>query len=420
MWRIKEQASDREKFLWNMAGSLCNALSSMILLSMVTRAVGSASGGIFSLAFSTAQLLSTIGCFETRVIQATDVKEKYRFPTYLTFRLLTSLAMMALAVGYVWVAGFQGEKALVILLICFYKAVDAVSDSFQGLFQQRLRIDLSGRALATRVALSTLVFGIAIYTTRNLVLSSVLMIGAEIFWFWFHDVRICPNFEKPGLSFQLAPMKGLLWECLPLCIGSFMINYVLNAPKYAIDTYWGDEIQNYYGFLMMPAFVINLFSLFVFRPLLTTLAIAWEEGDFKKFRNIIGTCVLWVLFLTVGAVVGAYLLGIWFLNLFSGLTLDAYRMDLVLIMLGGGMNALIMLFYNVLAVMRRQYLVMAGYGIGFVCSLILAPAFVKRWEIWGAAVSYVIPTGIIVLVFLGITIFHYQKEKRLRAGEGKK
>lgn len=414
MWKIKEQVSEREKFLWNMAGSLCNALSSMILLSLVTRAAGSVSGGIFSLAFSTAQLLSTIGCFETRVIQATDVRENYKFSTYLTFRLFTCFLMMAGAAGYVLFAGFNGEKAFVILLISFYKAVDSVSDSFQGLFQQRLRIDLSGRALATRVTFSTLVFGIAIYATRNLTISSILMVLACMFWFWFHDVRICPHFEKPGFSTDIRAMRALFMECLPLCVGSFMINYVLNAPKYAIDAYWGDEIQNYYGFLMMPAFVINLFSLFVFRPLLTTLAMAWNTGDFKKCRNIVGKCVLWVLFLTVIAVIGAYLLGIWILNLFSGLQLDAYRMDLVLIMLGGGMSALIMLFYNILAVMRRQYLVMGGYAVGFVCSLILAPAFVKRWEIRGACISYVIPSAIIVLVFSGITWYNYKKEKTIR------
>ncbi|HIX60229.1 MAG TPA: lipopolysaccharide biosynthesis protein [Candidatus Blautia gallistercoris] len=413
MWRVKEQATDRQKFLWNMAGSMCNALSSMVLLTFVTRAAGSAKGGIFSLAFSTAQLLSTIGCFETRVIQATDVRQKYKFPVYLTFRLLTCLAMMAGAVGYVWFEGFQGEKAFVILLICFYKAVDSVSDSFQGLFQQRLRIDLSGRALATRVVFCTIVFGIVIFLTRNLTLASLLMVAACIFWFWFHDVRICPCFEKPGLAWDLPAMKGLFAECLPLCIGSFMINYVVNAPKYAIDAYWGDEIQNYYGFLVMPAFVINLFSLFVFRPLLTTLAINWNERKFKGFRSIVGKCVLWVLILTAGAVAGAYLLGIWFLNLFSGLHLDAYRMDLVLIMVGGGMNALIMLFYNVLAVMRRQYLVMGGYTVGFLCSLVISPVLVKRLEIRGAAAAYVIPMAVIVLVFLGITLFTYEKEKRV-------
>lgn len=412
MWKIKDQATDREKFLWNMAGSMCNALSSMVLLSFVTRAAGSVSGGIFSLAFSTAQLLSTIGCFETRVLQATDVREKYRFPVYLTFRLLTCLAMMAGAAGYVLLAGFRGEKAFVILLICFYKAVDSVSDSFQGLFQQRLRIDLSGRALATRVTFCTLVFGVSIFLTKDLTLSSLLMTAACIFWFWFHDVQICPRFTRPGLIWDGPAMKALFLECLPLCIGSFMINYVVNAPKYAIDLYWGDEIQNYYGFLMMPAFVINLFSLFVFRPLLTTLAIDWDGRDFRGFLRIVTRCVLWVFFLTAAAVAGAYLLGIWFLNLFSGLDLGAYRLDLVLIMLGGGMNALIMLLYNILAVMRRQYLVMGGYAAGFFCSLLLAPLLVKRFEIRGAAASYVIPMAVIVLVFAGITWFTYQKTKK--------
>ena len=75
MFLYTSKTNSKKNFFWNMTGSMCNALSSMILLSIVTRAIDSANGGIFSLAFSTAQLLQTVGCFETRVIQASDTKE---------------------------------------------------------------------------------------------------------------------------------------------------------------------------------------------------------------------------------------------------------------------------------------------------------------------------------------------------------
>ena len=65
---------------------------------------------------------------------------------------------------------------------------------------------------------------------------------------------------------------GILWECMPLFIGSYLTLYVGNAPKYAIDDFLELKYQTYYGILYMPSFVINLLSGFVFKPLLVDLS----------------------------------------------------------------------------------------------------------------------------------------------------
>ncbi len=402
--------SGKRKFVWNMIGSMANALSSFVLLTFVTRILGSTDGGVFSLAFSTAQFLSSIGCFEARAIQATDVKGERKFADYFCFRAMTAAAMMLCGIVYVTGAGHTGEKAAVILIICLYKVIDCISDSFQGLFQVKDRIDLSGMALGLRVILSTVVFIIILTVTKNMVLASVCMCIVSVFYILMFDWKISRSYgtlcEKPDFS----AVKTLFFACIPLFIGNFMASYVINAPKYAIDRYLTDEIQNHFGFLLMPAFVINLFSLFAFRPMLTALAVSWEKKEQKQFRSIIGKSIAWILILTFGAVLGAYLLGIWILNGFSGLDLSAYRRDLVLIMLGGSMNAFITVFYYVLTVMRKQLLVLAGYGIGFVSSLILAPLLVQRYGIHGASVSYGLPM-MLTAIFFGVCIVIEMKKE---------
>lgn len=391
--------SAKRKFIWNMIGSTANALSSFVLLIFVTRIIGSADGGVFSLAFSTAQFLASVGCFEARAIQATDVKGERRFVDYFSFRVITAAVMMLCGIVYAAGAGHTGEKAVVILVICLYKAIDGMSDSFQGLFQLKDRIDLSGMALGLRVILSTIVFVLTLAVTKNMVLASVSMCIVSVLHILLFDFRISHAYgslrEKPDFS----AMKTLFLACIPLFIGNFMSSYVINAPKYAIDKYLTDEIQNHFGFLLMPAFVINLFSLFAFRPMLTSLAVSWEEKNEKTFRSIIGRSISWILILTFGGVLGAYLPGILILNAFSGLDLSAYRWDLVLIMLGGSMNAFITVFYYVLTVMRKQLLVLAGYGVGFVSSRILSPLLVQKYGIHGASISYGLPMMITALFF---------------------
>lgn len=69
-----KETTAKKKFMWNMAGSLCNSLSSMLLLIIVNRISGESRGGFFALAYSTAQLLFSVGGFEIRPVQSTDIK----------------------------------------------------------------------------------------------------------------------------------------------------------------------------------------------------------------------------------------------------------------------------------------------------------------------------------------------------------
>ncbi|WP_231198496.1 hypothetical protein [Streptococcus equi] len=48
---------------------------------------------------------------------------------------------------YIYLESYSGFKGLVIWLICLYRCTDAISDVFQGMFQQRERLDIAGKSL---------------------------------------------------------------------------------------------------------------------------------------------------------------------------------------------------------------------------------------------------------------------------------
>ena len=89
-----KETTAKKKFMWNMAGSLCNSLSSMLLLIIVNRISGESRGGFFALAYSTAQLLFSVGGFEIRPVQSTDIKNKFTFNQYFTSRMLNCIIML--------------------------------------------------------------------------------------------------------------------------------------------------------------------------------------------------------------------------------------------------------------------------------------------------------------------------------------
>mgnify|MGYP001082214474 FL=1 len=61
-----EENIQRKNFIWNMLGSTLYSFASIILLAAATRVLGEDKAGVFSIAFTTGQLMLTIGFYEMR------------------------------------------------------------------------------------------------------------------------------------------------------------------------------------------------------------------------------------------------------------------------------------------------------------------------------------------------------------------
>lgn len=409
---MKTTATQREKYFWNMMGSFANALSSMILAIIVNRIIGADMGGIFAFAFSNAQLMMTIGAFEVRPLQSTDVNEKYTFTQYFSLRIITCILMIGIDIGYILISGYTGIKAYVIFLVCVYKMVEGFTDVFSGMFQQHDRIDLVGKSLSLRILFSTIGFFLVLYITKDLIWASLSLGVISTALIFLYDLRVWKCFENVQIGIKFQGLISLVIECLPLFISAFIMMYINNAPKYAINNMYSDEIQNIYNILFMPAFVINLFSLFVFRPMLIDLTKEWNERNIKPFVKTIKNILLLIIVLTVFAMGAAYLLGIPILQIIYGVDISNYRTELVLIMITGGISALSTFMYYVITVMRIQKYLLVGYVSAFIIALILPGFLVKRYAIAGAVYSCAVSLIVLAIVFFIIIVANVIRAKR--------
>ena len=408
-----KETTAKKKFMWNMAGSLCNSLSSMLLLIIVNRISGENRGGFFALAYSTAQLLFSVGGFEIRPVQSTDIKNRFSFDQYFTSRMLNCFVMLVCMIGYIVSNGYHGADALAVFWILSYRMVEAVADIYSGLFQQRERIDISGKEMLMRSGLATIMFTVILAVTDNLLYASMGLTLTSLLVMLVYDLRMKKYFEPERVKLTWKGIGGIYKACWPLFIASFIMNYLNNAPKYAINTYYDETVQNSYNILFMPAFVINLLSLFVFRPLLTDLAKDWEGDDRKAFTGIVKKMMALIGVLTVAACIGAYLLGIPVLSLIYGLDLSSYRLELVVVMICGGLNAYVYCLYYVVTVTGKQIYLLAGYGVGLAAAVLFDPILVQRAGIMGAAVCCTLSFALVFAVFLLITAVVIRKKKTI-------
>ena len=403
--------SEKEKFIWNTLGSLSNAFASLILTICVNRIMGADSGGIFALAYSNAQLMLTISAFEVRNYQATDVSEKYSFSQYFTFRLLTCAITIPVILFYIMTNDFSSSEAIVVFTLSIYKVIEAFTDVYGGRFQQKDRIDLSGKLFFVRVAASMLMFIVLLAITKNLVIASVGMMITSFALFFVYDYRYVFDMDR-GFHLSTKSMWHMIRDTFPLFVGTFIMMYISNAPKYAINDLHSNTMQNIYNILFMPAFVINLFSSFVFRPLLVKMAIYWQDRNFKSLVKIILMMNGGIIGFTLVVLVGAWLLGIPVLSFLYAIDLDGYQAQLLMVMFVGGLSALMSFANNVLVVMRKQNVLIPISAISFLFALIAVPKIVEMYAITGAIVSYGVSIGLIVLLYNIAIIVSLEKEKK--------
>ncbi|HFR3941623.1 TPA: lipopolysaccharide biosynthesis protein, partial [Streptococcus suis] len=181
-------ASPKIIFIWNLLGSVSSAAISIFLLLLVTRLLTELEADIFSFAYAVANLFVIIASFQVRDYQATDVSKKFSFSQYLVTRLITITIMLLLALSYIFLSKYEFQKSACIFLICLYRGSDALSDVFQGLFQQNARLDIAGKSLFLRNSIVILTFGLGLFITNNLLLSLIYLVISSYLFIFFFDV----------------------------------------------------------------------------------------------------------------------------------------------------------------------------------------------------------------------------------------
>ena len=423
MKSINEQPKDSSIYIWNIAGSIANALISVALLMLVTRALNEQQADIFSISWSISQLMATIGTYQIRVYQATDVQGTFSFREYLAFRIITICVMMFCSGVYVLERGYDGYKAIVVLIVCLFRAVDSLADVYEGWFQQKERLDLAGKALTYRVVFSSIAFGVVLLFTKELVFSCLILMFGYFVCFLIYDVRYIRTVSIMKINEKRRKAKkwfrGLIKEGTPLFINSFIVMSIMNEPKMVIDKAielgnLTQGLQTVFNILLMPASFLTL-AYIVFRPMITKMAILWGNGDAKGFLVILAKILGCLLGLGILLLIGSALLGIQILSLIYAIDLSKYRIHLLIIIVGGCFYTFAAVLDNSLVVIRKQYVLLIAYVITYIYIKAVTKQLVMCGGIMGGAISYATAMGVLLIVtsvMFGVLLKRETKKKR--------
>lgn len=393
-----------KNFIWNIAGTGLNSFNSLFFLIIVTRINGIQDAGIFSIAYSTALILYTIGLYSGRLCQVTDIENKVKDKDYIVNRIITCILMILFAIGFVFIKQYSPYKMWIFILLCVYKATEAFGDILYGIMQKNELLYKSGQSLTIKSLGGLLIFLIIDYMTHQLILACAAIILLNLITIIIFDFQlVCKKLIDLKAKVNMTNVCHIFKSEFFVFANSFAGIYVLNAPKYAIDNYLTEDIQAIFGYIMMPATVITLFTQFVFMPYLNNLKELYEQKNMQAFKKIAWKIKLAVLAFGVFATVAAFVIGPEVLSIIYGEELIPYRMNLTVILASYIMYGISYVNLVLLTTTRNTFVQFVVYAITMVVALIGSNVLVQNLQINGATISCAVTLGVQFILYTIVT-----------------
>ena len=413
----KTENVKRSSYVWNAINAMLSAAQCPVILIVLNRTNGTNDAGVFSIAFAVASLMLYVGLYGLRRFQASDVLEKYTFRQYHGMRWITCGAMIIASFAYCIYGmifnDYSMEKFLVVFIVCLLKVIQAYSDVVHGRMQQKGRLDIATKCSSVRYVAEMAAYAVVLVLTKDLLLASIICLAVSIFVLWLTTMNAGRDYCEYRPEFSGEKIRYLSLEGFPLFASLFLNMYIGNAPKYAIDAYLTDDIQAIYNFIFMPAFMVGLLANFIFNPILTSYAELWQSGvivNLKKLVKLIRRQCLVVLGITLAGLIVAYTIGIPVLGFVFGEDLSPYRMELCVVMAGGGMLAYSTFFSTVVTIVRMQKALFVCYGVCAIAAKVLSGTLVVNSGIMGAVTLYGLIMTLLSVMLCVIMVYRIKKE----------
>ncbi|MGH6919663.1 MAG: lipopolysaccharide biosynthesis protein, partial [Geminicoccaceae bacterium] len=127
------------------AGQIVYVLCQWGILIIVARSGGPETVGRFALALAITAPVMLLSNLALRAALVTDVRGEHPLGRYLALRLASAAIGLAVVVGLA--LGFEGEVALLIVVVGLAKSSESLSDVLYGIAQRHERFDLIARSM---------------------------------------------------------------------------------------------------------------------------------------------------------------------------------------------------------------------------------------------------------------------------------
>lgn len=404
---------DKKNIIWNIIGATANAFNSLFFAIIVTRINGINDGGIFTYSFATACLLYMIGVYSGRTFQVTDITNKNSDSDYIYHRAITCGVMILISIAFVFIKQYDMYKSIIFVLLCGYKCIEAFSESLYAVVQKGDLLYKVGKSMFFKAFISVIAFLIIDLLTKNLIASCISIVLINIIILLVYDSKNIKEVKFIKTKFSKNSIIRLFKIGFFTFTLTFLANYLINAPRYAIDDILTNDLQTIFGIIIMPATLMALLGQYIIQPSLIKLSECIKDKKYIEFKSIIKKLIMIIGVLGIIVIFGAYILEMPALKLIYGVELSPYFNGMMIIIIGSVLYSLSTILSAILIAMRKTVGQAIIYAITAIFTTIMSYILVQKYQIFGASMTYfitMVSTAILFFIYLCYGIKKYKKE----------
>lgn len=229
---------------WSLMGNAAYAGAQWLQLVIVARLGTTEQVGHFAYATAVCAPVFMLSNLQLRSAQVSDATGLFAAHEYIGLRCFTSaVALIGVAAGAALFA--DGAPWLpVVLAMAFAKAIESVSDVYQGYLQRRERMDLAGQSLLLKSLVAVLFCSAAQWLTGSVFASTLAIAACHLLTLVLFDMRAAASigrieYRLDMTSVGLQRLGSLAVRCLPLGITMSLLALQSSIPRLVIERFSG-------------------------------------------------------------------------------------------------------------------------------------------------------------------------------------
>lgn len=404
----KIRQPDFQNNLWTFLAAGVFSIYITFIVLITTRWVGLAEAGIVSFAFAIASLFNTIILLYVRIFQASDVKQEYSLHSYLGLRVCSALVASVALTAFLLISRFDATRTVVILLFYAMLLTTGFADVFMGDLQQKGKMRVAGRMMVCAFGLNIVAFVITLFVSGSLIISLIsscaVTLVVFVAWIWLYQ----NDFGPIRVKYDLAAIKTLLRNVMPLFLAGIIVNFLYNMQKYYLGFLDSDESVAVITILLMPGTALQMLCASVFGGAeMTKTAKVYASGAIKKLSRRVNRQILLASAISIFFLLCVYTFGLPLLSWLFATDLSAYMQELIIVSIGGALFSVNIALSSAVIVMRMQK---AHFVNILAVALVVVPLMlfiVARHGIIGAAftnLAHLAPLTVVLFVIYRVGI----------------
>ena len=137
----------KRDFIWNLIGTSINSFNSLFFMIVINHINLKSEAGVFTYAYSLICLFFILATFYNRVYQISK-SDKFSSKDFILYRVLSSILTVIIVFLFSIINGYNLFKLSVIMLICLFRMIEAISDAVYGVLQYKGYLYKSGISLS--------------------------------------------------------------------------------------------------------------------------------------------------------------------------------------------------------------------------------------------------------------------------------